>query len=207
MIAEAIAPLRMIFWGGLLCLIDIYIVQASNGLGFRIDILKDAVGAVMIAIGVFRLSSLAVQPSYDKTMTFVKVVAVLAILDALRDHFVTPLPLAVALILYFFDIVKPAAVIAFCVAMRLLCKAKGLKLSEASWRITTNLFVLFYAIPHGIMQALGMAAIASGSAYKVSIDIGPLGLLWLPLSAIPINYFFVSTSRMQREEELRAAGV
>jgi hypothetical protein len=43
-IKHAVAPLRMIFWGGLLCVFDITFSQTTNGQGFKFDILNDALG-------------------------------------------------------------------------------------------------------------------------------------------------------------------
>ena len=198
-ITQAITPLRMIFWGGLLCLFDLSFTQTSNGTGFKFDILNDAVGVVMITVGVFRLSSLPVHAKFETAMSFVKVVAVLSILDAICDHVITPLPAPVQLILQLFGIATLAAMITFCVAMRWLSNVARLPHSEASWRTTTNLFVFIYAIPLGLIHLLGMAAIASGTSFN--LNVGPLGLLLLPIFAIPIIHLFVSTSRMQREAE------
>ncbi len=205
MITEAITPLRMIFWGGLICLFDLSVTQKSNGTGFKFDILNDVVGAVLISVGVFRLSSLSVHANYETAMSFVKVIAVLSILDSIRDHVVTPLPTPVQLLLQLFGIATLAASITFCVAMRWLSTATRLTLSEASWRTTTILFVCIYAIPLGLIHLLGMASIASGKFFNVNV--GPAGLLLLPIFAIPIIHLFVSTSRMRREAELTIGGL
>lgn len=200
MISEAITPLRMIFWGGLICFVDLSFSQTSNGSGFRFDIVNDTVGATMIAVGVFRLSSFSVHANYERAMSFVKIVSVLSVLDAIRDHFIIPLPMPMRFLLQLFSIATLAAIVTFCLAMRQLSHTAGLTLSEGSWRTTTNLFVFIYAIPLGLSYLLGMAAIASGQS--LNFNIGPAGLILLPIFLVPIIHFFVSTSRMYREAGL-----
>ncbi len=201
MIIKAINPLRMIFWGGLLCLLDLSFGQTRNGTGFKFDILNDAVGALLIYAGVSNLSSLPVHDRYTTAMSFVKVVAALSILDALRAHFVTPYPAPVLFFLQIFGFVTLAAMITFCVAMQWLSISAQLAQSEASWRTTTILFVAIYAIPLGISHVLSIFSMTAGKPFH--INLGPAGLLLLPIFLIPIVHFFVSTSRMKNEAELQ----
>jgi hypothetical protein len=65
-LSAMITPLRLIFWGGLLCLIDITMTQRINGVSFKFDLLDDFLGMVLVTIGVFRLSRFAPSRSYAK---------------------------------------------------------------------------------------------------------------------------------------------
>ena len=91
-VREAVAPLRFVFWGGLLLILDFTITQTTNGQGFRCDILDDTVGALLIAVGVFRLSAAPVDERYAKVMRFVKVVCVLGVVETAIKHFVFEQP-------------------------------------------------------------------------------------------------------------------
>jgi hypothetical protein len=194
-----ITPLRLVFWGGLICLFDLNFSQTTNGRGFIFDVLNDAVGMILISTGVFRLGSCQVNDRYEKVMLFVKVVAVLATLDAFRAHIITPLPAAVSFVLHILGIANLAAIIAFCYSMKWLSSSTRLTASESSWRTTTMLFIFIYAVPLGIVHLMGAASIVTGTSF--SFNMGPAGLLLLPVFAIPIVHLFVSTSRMQREAE------
>lgn len=196
---QTVTPLRMIFWGGLLLIFDITFTTTTNGHGFKFDILNDAVGAVLIAIGVSRLGAIRVDGRYASALQFVWIVAVVAVLDEIRDHFVMPLPPAVSFALTVFGLVKLAAVIAFCLAMRWFCEAAGIGNAGRSWNVTTWLFVLIYALPLGFFYLAALAAIAGNKSFN--INLGPGGLLLLPVFAVPLIHLFVSTSRMAREAE------
>lgn len=198
-IKQAITPLRVIFWGGLLCIFDLNFSSTTNGQGFKFDILNDAVGAVLIAVGVFRLSAASVSSRYATVMQFVKVVSVLAVLNAIFDHFIMPLQQAVYFVLNVYGVVALVAIVAFCVAMRWFCQEADLRNSARSWRVTTALFVVIYLIPLGLLYVVMALAIATRRSF--SIDLGPTGLLLLPVFAVPLIHLFVSTSRMSREAE------
>jgi hypothetical protein len=196
-IKQAVAPLRMIFWGGLLCVFDITFSQTTNGQGFKFDILNDALGMGLITCGVFSLASAPVHRRYASVMTFVLIVSVLALLDAIRDHFILPLPPAIHLLQSLFGIACLAAIIAFCVAMRWCCEEAQLPRAAASWSVTTILFVAIYLLPLGLLYLAGVFAMLTSSSFN--FNLGPAGLLVLPVFAIPLIHLFVSTSRMSRD--------
>lgn len=198
-VKQAIIPLRLIFWGGLLCIFDFTFSQTTNGRGFKFDVLNDALGTILIAVGVFQLSALPVQDRYGTVMKFVQVVSVLAVLDAIRDHFIMPLPPVVHFALNLFGLVTLAAIVAFCVAMRWFCEEAHLLEASRSWSVTTVLFVVIYLVPLGLLYVLTAVAIASGTSFN--LNLGPVGLLLLPVFAIPLIHLFVSTSRMKRAAE------
>ncbi len=195
-VRSAITPLRLIFWGGLLCIFDLTVSQTSNGEGFKFDFLNDAVGAAMIAVGVYRLVEISVHDRYVFVMRFVSVVSIVAVLDAIRDHFVFQMPSFVHFVLLVFSLVCLIAIICFCVAMRWFCEQAGLKVAALSWRTTTRLFVAIYLIPLGLFYLAACGAILTGTSFH--FDIGAGAILALAVFAVPLVHLFISTSRMAR---------
>ena len=195
----AITPLRMIFWGGLLCIFDITFTQTTNGQGFKCDILDDTLGAILIMTGVFKLSAIVVHGRYATVMRFIQVVSVLAVLNTIRAHFIMPLLPMVHVVLNLFGLVTLLAIVAFCIAMRWFCVEAGFSAAAGSWNVTTWLFVLIYLFPLGLLYLVTAVAMASGQSFN--INLGPAGLLLLPVFAIPVVHLFVSTSRMKRGAE------
>jgi hypothetical protein len=199
-IQRAISPLRMIFWGGLLCIFDITFTSTTNGQGFRCDILDDSVGALLILIGIFKLGAFRVHDRYATVMGFVRVVSVLALLDTIRAHFVTPLPSVIQLAIHVLGILRLAAIISFCFAMRWLCEEARLNYESKSWAFTAALFFFIYVIPLGALYLMLAATAITGKPF--SFNLGPAGLLLLPVFALPLIHLFISTSRMKRAAEL-----
>jgi hypothetical protein len=212
-IRDAITPLRLIFWGGLICLLDIKFKSIRNGYGFQFDLLNDVIGAVMIAMGVFRLAAIrldadltaddrtniARQASYDRGMAFVKPVAVLYVVQAIVEHYVMPLPAPATILVLIWGLAVLAATITFCLCMQQLCAYSQLLQSAASWKTTTVLFIVIFAIPLGLLNVLSIGAVAMGE--RAHFDLGPLGLIVILVFFVPIIHLFVSTSRMRREVE------
>jgi hypothetical protein len=198
-IGRAINPLRLIFWGALICLFDLTFSQTTNGTGFKLDLLDDAVGTLMIAIGVFQLKTLSMADRYRILLTFVQVVSALAVLDAVRDHFVFPVSQAISFAHNLFGLATLAAIVAFCVAMRWFCEEASMFDPARSWRVTTVLFLVIYAVPLGLFYAATAVAVASETSFH--FDLGPAGLLLLPVFVIPLVHLFISTSRMKRAAE------
>lgn len=212
---QAITPLRLIFWGALLCVFDFNLSETTNGQGFTFDVLSDVVGTIMIAVGVFRLSALPVHDRYASAtqrdpyasagqrsryagaMKFVLVVSILAVVDALQAHF-TP-PLLPLVLLNLWGLLNLAAIVTFCIAMRWFCEAAHLDRASRSWSTTTKLFVCIYLIPLGLVYIVGILALAARAHFD--IDLGPAALIVLPIFAIPLIHLFMSTSRMKRAAE------
>lgn len=194
-VRAAITPLRMIFWGGLVCLVDVSTSTTINGEGTRFDFVSDVVGTLLIAFATFRLCKVDIHERYMQWMGLVYGVALFAVLDAIRAHIITPLPAFVSLMLYLFGIVELAAIIAFTVALRWFCETVDLQDAAQSWRTTTRLFLFVYAIPLGILHlAMGIALVMGES---IDVDLGPIELLLLPIFAAPVVHLFISTSRMK----------
>lgn len=83
--------------------------------------------------------------------------------------------------------------------MRWFCDEAGLWEAVRSWRTTTVLFVVIYLLPLGLFHLAAIWAMVSSTSFN--IDLGPAGLLLLPVFAIPVVHLFISTSRMKRGAE------
>ena len=191
-IGRAITPLRLIFWGGLICVFDFKI---NN-----FDLFHDLVGVIMIAFGVFSLAQLRVHENYAKAMLIIRIVVAISCLVTLMEQFRIRYSEFVGFTLSMFGIVELLAIVLFCLAMYWLCGAADLKSSTRSWGTTTNLFAIIYLIPLGLFYFAASIAIATGKSFN--INLGPAGLLLIPVFFIPLIHLFISTSRMKTEAEL-----
>jgi hypothetical protein len=201
-VKQAITPLRLIFWGGLLCVFDFTFSETTNGWGLKFDVLDDVLGTILIAVGVFRLSASPVHDRYATMMKFVQVMSLLAVLDAIRDHFIMPLHPVVQFVLSLFGLITLAAIVGFCIAMRWFCEATNLLEASRSWSTTTLLFVIIYLVPLGLFYVITAGTIASGTSFD--LNLGPAGLVCFPVFVIPFIHLFMSTSRMRRAAETMA---
>jgi hypothetical protein len=190
-------PLRGIFWGGLLCVLDFKISSKINGEGWSFDFLNDFVGMVTIAWAVFRLSRIEVEPRYAIAMGFLKIVAVLGCVQALHNHLIYDTPLLISLLIDLQGFLAMAGTVIFCVAMQWLSRHAGLDRSAGSWKVTTILFLVIYLIPLGLFYLASLFATATGQSFNLDLGIG--GLLLVPVFLIPLVHFFISTSRMRDE--------
>ena len=71
-IRRTILPLRLVFWGGLICVFDLTFSQTVNGEGWEFDVLNDFVGMFMITWGVFQLAKIHVHERYCTATLFVR---------------------------------------------------------------------------------------------------------------------------------------
>lgn len=174
-------------------------MRRRNGQGLKFDVLSDLLGTILIAVGVFRLSAFPVHDRYATAMKFVQVISVLAVLDAIRDHFIMPLHPVVQLVLSLYGLITLAAIVGFCIAMRWFCEATNLLEASRSWSTTTRLFVMIYLVPLGLFYVIAAGRIASGTSFD--LNPGPADLVCLPVFVIPFIHLFMSTSRMKRAAE------
>jgi len=191
-IKRTVTALRLIFWGGIICVFDFKI----NGF----DILNDVVGAIMIAWAVFRLSNLRVHRHYRVAMLFVKIISILSIAEAINAHFHYRVPALMSFVMHLYGIAKMLATVVFCVAMRWLCIAAGLSRSEKSWKITMILFGVIYLIPLGLLHFVWIVCLITGKSFN--FNMGPAVLLILFVFFVPLIHLFISTSRMKKEAVL-----
>ena len=126
--------LWLIFFGGLICLVDFYLpFDRPTDPGFRFDILNDLIGAGLVAWGVCSLAGIRVHEAYTLVMRTVQVVAFLFVLDAVRGHFYFASPGWFEVVHRVFGIVVAASMASFCVAMGWLSEERRLAAATASW--------------------------------------------------------------------------
>jgi len=183
-----IGGLRLIFWGALLCVLDVSIND--------FDVLNDVVGMLLITWGVFRLGTQDGGESYRKALVFVKIAAVVGTAYAIVDQF----PVSLGVFGNLISLLILAGIYVFCRAMTTLARHHGLHRSTASWRTTGLLFLVIYIVPLGILTAITLALYLGGPSSDFQIINDPL--LALPLLAVlllPVVHLFISTSRMRNE--------
>ena len=188
-ISTAVAPLRMVFWGGLLVVLDLKI----NGF----DLLNDTVGMILITIGVFHLASFKVDRLYRNLMVFAQIMSVIKLVTS----FLNQLPADLRhfdVVLLLVQMLCLASTICFCVAMRRFCAA-GLFGAANSWKTTTIFYVVIYAIPLGAFYLIAAGAILIGKSFNVNLGWAALPLLLVFI--LPLIHLFMSTSRMKRSAE------
>lgn len=195
-----IPPLRLIFWGGLICVLDLKITQVINGEGWQFDFLNDFVGMLLITWSLFQLARFQVDLWYQKVMSFLKVVCVLGCFETLHAHLIYhhPPPLAFALTLL--GMANLIAGLVFCMAMQRLSEAAELPGAVQSWRTTAKFYAVICLIPIGLFQCLSVVCVVTGQ--KFHIDLGPAGLIIIPLILFPLIHMFISVSRMRNEAVL-----
>lgn len=198
-VKEAVKPLRILFWGGILCVFDINVSSIVNGEGFKLDFLNDFVGMLMITYGVFKLSKIFISNSYQKRMLFVKVISVFCCIDAFHGHLIYKSPEIFSYMGSILGLCSLIAMIVFCNSMLELSKSADLLESVSKWTTTRLLFILIYLLPLGLFYLAGLIAMLTGESFN--INLGPAGLLLLPVFFIPLFFIFKSTSVMKREIE------
>lgn len=197
-VRRTIGPLRAVFWGAFLCVVDVTV--RSGGSNF--DLLNDVLGKILITLGVFRLWTIPVTRSYGKGMGLVVLVSVVSTLKTAARQWGgwnsdSLEPFATA-----WEFAELAAILLFCTSMRLLCRRTGLERPERSWKTTTFLFLVFFALPVGAVHALALLRQLEGKTG--SINVGSWAILAMLVILLPVFHFFISTSRMKRAAQ--AAG-
>ncbi|MEM7457136.1 MAG: hypothetical protein AAF456_22530 [Planctomycetota bacterium] len=199
----AISALRFIFWGGLLCLLDIHFTQTSsyNGVesGFRFDLLNDVFGMILIWLGVLGLSRFEVNASYAKEMSFIKMACLVGTIVAVDGHFLYEDPTLIALLRVAAGMVTLAATFLFCVSMKRFADTYGLPTSSRSWKTTRNLVLVLWVAPVGLSHTISILGLVTGS--DTAFNLGLLALPILLMMLVPLVHIFISTSRMKNEIE------
>lgn len=190
-IKRAIGPLRLVFWGGILCVFDF----KFNGF----DIFNDVLGAILISWGVFKLGGFRIDERYRSTMLFIKIISVLYIVQTIKAYFHFEITRSISFLIHLFGIAKVLATVLFCVAMRWLCIAAGLKKSNESWKITMILFAVIYLVPFGLLNIVWIVCLLTGG--KFHFNLGPAVCFLLFVFFVPLIHLFISTSRMKSEAE------
>lgn len=137
-LARSIGPLWMIFWGAIVCALDLSWSSTTNGNGFKLDLFDDTLGSLLIAIGVFRLLPASVDAWFVNLMRFVAVAAVVAVFDTIRDHFIFRMSHDIQITLLVVGELYVAATVAFAFAMLRWTEEVTLLRPARSWFITSR---------------------------------------------------------------------
>lgn len=188
--SEMVNPLRMVFWGVLVIALDFHLTWPG---GFRLDLINDVVGAILVLRGVIGLRSQAIGDSWMKSMGFVEVIAWITVVGAVIDHFVLELPaplLSIGLVVGF---LKMLAVLVFCRAMREVCEMYGFERSVLSWRLSSALYLWLYILP---MSLLGIGFMISALQDGPRQWNSPLAILLVVPPLAAVIHVLISLYRM-----------
>ena len=120
-----------------------------------------------IAAGVFRLGRLRVHnpwnDHYGSVMKFLKLMAVLALIEAGAGHVVLPTSAALAVFPSVVRLAQVAGVFLLCMAVRWLCRAAGLRRSARLWQGVTFALVGLFCGPLAMYYAAEFWSRMAGS--------------------------------------------
>ena len=126
--------IQLIIVGVLLCLIDITYSKTINGVGYRIDFINDALGTLLIAGGVWRLSAVYVNDRYRRLMVFVRLATMSAVLLAIRSHWIGPVGPIASGFWWLADILESIGISVFFLAMSLFWRSLTPPQLASHWR-------------------------------------------------------------------------
>ena len=208
-ITQAVTPLRMIFWGGLLCVFDFTVssttsINGQSPSGFRFDFLNDFVGMLLITVGISKLSAFAMDSSFRSSMRFVFACCVLNCVEAFIGHFVFQRPVIFDILSNVLGLASLCAIVMFCTSMHRLSSDFALHRSADSWLTTRILVVILWVIPLGLLYVVGLGALLTGQSFHWDIGVAIIPVLLV--FVVPLIHLFISTSRMRREAEYPSDG-
>jgi hypothetical protein len=188
-VRSAIRPLRWIFWGALLWIIDLKIND--------FDLANDVLASILVLMGVSRLGQIDVSVRYRSMMWWVWLIAISSVPVTLVKTFGSNFGQPLSILMTIFSLAQLAATVAFCVAMRWFCGEAGLIRSAESWRLTSIFFITLFAGPLGLLY--GYMLLSQLTGMRWTLNVGTSVVLILFVLLVPIVHFFISTSRMRRE--------
>jgi uncharacterized membrane protein len=215
MAKKMITALRLIFWGTLICMIDVRINQ--------FDIINNFIGMILIMCGVLSLSKIAVSPRYSSRMFYNSVMVVLATIASFFTAVVYPLSTSTTFVIHhvtlylflqsFLTLFFTWGWYWFCLCMKEMCDQRHVPRCSASWRYSSNLIFYFFFIPNCIGFFFFFCLAVAGtpmplwghhdiSKLNIHSPLVPLFvLLTLTLIALVswgVIHFLISLSRMIR---------
>jgi hypothetical protein len=125
---------QMIIIGALICFIDLTYSHTINGVGYRIDLVNDAVGTLLIAAGIWRLAAVYVSDRYRRLMAFVRLATAAAVLLAIRSHWIGPVGPAARVFWWLTDTLASMGTPAFFLAMSMLWRSLAPPRLAPHWR-------------------------------------------------------------------------
>lgn len=157
---DAITPLRLVFWGMIICIVDLPFRVDSGGVGCTFDIINDVVGTVMVLVGVVRLGGQPVDGAYRSMLGYVQFAVALCVLVAIHSHFVYEVPIPVTLAEGLISLLGLIAIFVFASAMIAFCDEGEFAEAATSWRLTRLLVICIYLVPAGLAIVIGAVVLA-----------------------------------------------
>jgi hypothetical protein len=198
---SAVGALRRIFWGGLVCIIDVRTDLRMGERWVEFDWVPDLLGMSLILSGVVPLALLRVDPLYRRWMAAVVAVSALATLGEALAY----LPMEESRgWTVFWKMVGLWSVVAtwvFTLQMRRLSEVAKLGDAASSWRSTSAWFLWVYLVPLGAVNAAIFVTTATGTKLSwLPPGPGAHAILFLACALLLVPHFklFGSTSTMAR---------
>lgn len=202
---QTVRALHCVFFGGLLCLVDIThssIARFRGELsGWRFDFLSDTLGVILILFALHTLRRFNLGGRYDGHLRFAWCVAWLSLFDTIHAHWIYDRSEFVRAAIAVLSLTRLVAIMAFCTAMITLAGFVVAGTAVRSFRTTRLLFAMLYVAPLAVLYLLHLAALAGA---KVSFHwTGEWVVGLLAIFALPLVHFFVSTRRLKASLEQR----
>jgi hypothetical protein len=195
--------LHCVFFGGLLCLLDITHSSVTTfrggASGWRFDFLSDTVGVVLILLAIHTLRRFTLYGRYQGCLLFAWAVAWLSLLDTIHAHWIYDRSELVRTITAVLSLARLAAVMAFCTAMVTLAGFIGGDAAARSFRTTRLLFAVLYVAPLSLLYFLHLSALAGANVNFRWTGWWVTGIL--AVFALPLVHFFVSTRRLRVSQD------
>jgi len=185
--------LGQVFWGAVICSIDIWVSQHSHGYGFRFDFINDVIGTVLIALGIRHLRPLLPEAEYYAIMGFCLTIAILSIGDAVIGHVIAPWPSPLVFVSAVFEIVCLFAIYRFCEAMWRFSVAYCRFDVERSWTRSRNL--CFYLLLCPAIALRFVSLVLTGFRPEATVNVGLIAILPVIAALIAVVHILVSISR------------
>jgi len=193
LVPRTVLALRLVFLGGLLCLLDFNLFIQLGSRRSSVDLLNDLVGVGLVAVGVGILYSFEVDRAYDVLMTVVFAAAGLSLIAAVAVRVRPELRDRAEISARILQLLFLLAIALFPVAMRRLARHARLERSALVWTRAIHFFIWLLVVP---MLAAQVAVLL---LRPPPIWLMPLLLLY----AVPMGFLFYAASVMKREATQR----
>lgn len=195
---RSILPLRLVFWGAVLCVVD-FRIRSEIG---TIDLVSDFAGTALVLAGLWMLSGIRVDAVYRRGMRFAAVAALASLAGQLVDFAPASLQRSARPFVELAGLLEVAAVAVFARMMVRLARSAELPDVAADWARTFKWFLGCFVAPLGLLRAAGMLWLMAGSprlplppfpvAFWLAAILGFFAMLLIPWIRL-----FMSTSRLR----------
>ena len=206
-LCRGIFPLRLVFWGGVLNVVDF---EVDSDVG-RFDLFSDLAGNALILAGTWLLAQLRVDRTYRRGLLFGVVTAALGLAEEMLDFAPASLRRSTQGFKELVGLMEVIAVGVFALMMIRLARKAEIPDAVADWTRTFKWFLWCYVAPVALLSAAGILWQLAGAptiappsfpmAFWVALILGFLGMLLLPWIRL-----FQSTSRFREALRIKAWG-